>query len=77
MCENTIQISDHRLAGGTALPTTQELYLSAISYDGTSWFAGPSGRTRDELVNSLIIWKGITRARIYKLELPLTGVPTT
>lgn len=77
VCETPMQISDHTLAGGTAMPTTQELYLSAISYDGTVWFAGPSGCTRNDLINSLVIWKNVTRVRIYKLELPRTGVPTT
>lgn len=65
--------------GGTltefeSVPRERDLFVALVQYgDGWDWEIGPKGASRDEVVELIVRYGGVTRARIYKVLVPITG----
>lgn len=57
------------------MPTEGTLYLTAVRYNGSSfWCSGPSSMDKAEVIKMISGYTGIDKARIYAVKVPLVAV---
>lgn len=52
-------------------PRECDFFITVVRYSNDWWATGPSGYNKEDVINSLRSFTGITDARIYTVRLPV------